>query len=143
MAFKSSKVTTCLVLSEFDFVVMGHEFDHYQKKMIRDIRNWDWFLEEHKEDSGEDEEDEVNDDEDDNVWTGESEKDPELIKKLKVKVVKILQRVMRWMLMLKMTMKMKMMKRWVCFIVDDEDAGEGIDEDENEETEEDDEDVGI
>ena len=79
---------------------MGHEFDKYPKKMIRDIRSWDWFLEEHKEDSDEDE-DEVsnkkakkgkrrkrkkggaNDDEDDDVWTGESEEDAELIKKLK------------------------------------------------------------
>ncbi|PWA66244.1 hypothetical protein CTI12_AA321320 [Artemisia annua] len=81
--------------------VQGHEFDHYPKKMIQDIRNWDWFLEEHKEDSDEDE-DEVsntqtkkgkrrkrkkgaaNDDEDDDVWTGESEEDAELIKKLKI-----------------------------------------------------------
>ncbi|GKG38270.1 hypothetical protein Tco_0457493 [Tanacetum coccineum] len=69
--------------------------------MIRDIRNWDWFLEEHKQDSDEDDEDEVsnkkskkgkrrkrkkgaaNDDEDDDVWTGKSEEDAELIKKLK------------------------------------------------------------
>ncbi|GKA84798.1 hypothetical protein Tco_0806452 [Tanacetum coccineum] len=87
-------------VKEFKFLVIGHEFDHYPKKMIRDIRNWDWFLEEHKEYSDEDE-DEVgnkkakkgkrrkrkkggaNDDEDDDVWTGESEEDAELIKKLK------------------------------------------------------------
>ncbi|GKD67972.1 hypothetical protein Tco_1322062, partial [Tanacetum coccineum] len=83
----------------FKFLVIGYEFDHYPKKMIRDIRNWDWFLEEHKEeDSDEDEVSDrklkkgkrrkrkkggANDDEDDDVWTGESEEDAELIKKLK------------------------------------------------------------
>ncbi|GJU00500.1 hypothetical protein Tco_1110838 [Tanacetum coccineum] len=86
-------------VKEFKFLVIGHEFDHYPKKMIRDIRNWDWFLEEHKEeDSDEDEVSDrklkkgkrrkrkkggANDDEDDDVWTGESEEDAELIKKLK------------------------------------------------------------
>ncbi|PWA69927.1 hypothetical protein CTI12_AA291940 [Artemisia annua] len=85
--------------AEFKFLVIGHEFGHYPKKMIRDIRNWDWFLEEeHKEDSDEDEVSDrkptkgkrrkrkkggANDDEDDDVWTGESEEDAELIKKLK------------------------------------------------------------
>ncbi|GKB13857.1 hypothetical protein Tco_0847780, partial [Tanacetum coccineum] len=44
---------------EFGFVVMGHEFDNYPKKMIHDIRSRDWFLEEHKEDSDEDDEDEL------------------------------------------------------------------------------------
>ncbi|GJR95883.1 hypothetical protein Tco_0268057 [Tanacetum coccineum] len=73
-------------LSEFNFLVIGHEFDHYPKKTIRDIRNWDWFLDEHKEeDSDEDEVSDrkpkkgkrrkrkkggANDDEDDDVWTG-------------------------------------------------------------------------
>ncbi|GJW14884.1 mitotic apparatus protein p62-like protein [Tanacetum coccineum] len=85
--YPSECVTTCLpCIPEFGFVVMGHEFDNYPKKMIHDIRSWDWFLEEHKEDSDEDE-DEVsnkkakkgirrkrkkgaaNDDKDDDVWT--------------------------------------------------------------------------
>ncbi|GJS56538.1 vicilin-like seed storage protein [Tanacetum coccineum] len=44
---------------EFGFVVMGYEFDNYPKKMIHDIRSRDWFLKEHKEDSDEDDEDEV------------------------------------------------------------------------------------
>ncbi|GJS00208.1 hypothetical protein Tco_0316716 [Tanacetum coccineum] len=77
---------------EFGFVVRGHEFDSYPKKMICDIRSWDWFLKEHKEDSDEDdvsnekqkrEKGAANNDEDDDVWTGESEEDAELIKKLK------------------------------------------------------------
>ncbi|PWA73663.1 hypothetical protein CTI12_AA259480 [Artemisia annua] len=28
-------------VKEFGFVVMGHEFDNYPKRMIQDIRNWD------------------------------------------------------------------------------------------------------
>lgn len=85
-------------VKEFNFVVMGHEFDCYPKKMMRDLRNWDWFLEEAKADS---DEDEISDkkggkgirkkrkkgkrgeEDDDDVWTGESEEDAELIKKLR------------------------------------------------------------
>nr|XP_043636941.1 nucleosome assembly protein 1;2 [Erigeron canadensis] len=85
-------------IKEFGFVVMGHEFDSYPKKMVRDIRNWDWFLEESKEESDDDEVSDRKpkkgsrrkrkkggggDDEDDDIWTGESEEDTEIIKKLK------------------------------------------------------------
>ncbi|XP_071733510.1 uncharacterized protein [Rutidosis leptorrhynchoides] len=80
-------------VKEFKFVVMGREFDSYSKKVIRDIRNWDWFLEEAKEESDEDSEREAKkgkrrkrkkgDNNDDDVWTGESEEDVEMIKKLK------------------------------------------------------------
>lgn len=84
-------------VKEFGFVVTGHEFDHYPKKMLRDIRNWDWFLEEPKEESDEDEVSERKrkkntkkrrkksggDDDDDEVWTGESEEDVEMIKKMR------------------------------------------------------------
>ena len=35
---------------------MGHEFDHYPKQMLHDIRNWDWFLEEPKRESDDDKE---------------------------------------------------------------------------------------
>ncbi|KAF6152260.1 hypothetical protein GIB67_005914 [Kingdonia uniflora] len=83
-------------LYEFGFVVLGHEFDNYLKQKIRDIKSWDWFLEELKknnngdEDEDEDEEvserkrsrnkkgvtrkkqEEANDDE---YWTGKSEDD--------------------------------------------------------------------
>lgn len=83
-------------VKEFNFVVMGHDFDCYPKKMIRDIRNWDWFLEEPKEKSDDDDDDERRakkgtkrkkgrgkDDDDDDVWMDESEEDAEMIKKQK------------------------------------------------------------
>ncbi|KAG4955476.1 hypothetical protein AAZX31_15G024400 [Glycine max] len=77
-------------VKEFGFLVMGHEFDHYPKGMIRNAKNWDWFLEERRKDS-EDEEDvekqrrkmrgkrkmgKVNEDDE---WTGESEDDKGLV----------------------------------------------------------------
>ncbi|KAF3961864.1 hypothetical protein CMV_013563 [Castanea mollissima] len=83
-------------VKEFGFLVMGHEFDHYPKQMLRDIRNWDWFLEEPKRDSDDDEYLEKsgkrgvmkrrrkaagNDDDDD--FTGESDDDKELVAKLR------------------------------------------------------------
>ncbi|KAM0052124.1 hypothetical protein Hdeb2414_s0007g00244611 [Helianthus debilis subsp. tardiflorus] len=71
---------------------MGHEFDCYQKKLIRDMRNWNWFLEEPIKVSV-DEDDEKRSrkkrkksgkrDDDAEVWTGESEEDVESIKKLR------------------------------------------------------------
>ncbi|CAI9267574.1 unnamed protein product [Lactuca saligna] len=83
-------------VKEFGFVVVGHEFDRYPMKMLSDISNWDWFLEEPKQES---DEEEVNvrkrkkstrkrrkksgEDDDDEVWTGESEEDAEIIKKMK------------------------------------------------------------
>ncbi|KAK4839798.1 hypothetical protein QYF36_025058 [Acer negundo] len=83
-------------IKEFGFLVIGHEFDHYPKQRIRDIRNWDWFLEEPRKDSDEDDEvsdkrkkggrrrkrgkDEGNDDSD---WTGDSEEDKEVIAKVR------------------------------------------------------------
>lgn len=88
-------------IKEFGFVVMGHEFDGYPKKMIRDSKNWDWFLEEDGEKSDGDEDSdrkwkkrarkkrkkgEGDDDDDgdgDDDWTGESEDDAELITKLR------------------------------------------------------------
>nr|GMD30500.1 mitotic apparatus protein P62 [Ipomoea batatas] len=36
-------------VKEFGLVVMGREFDGYPKKMIRDIKNWDWFIEEFRD----------------------------------------------------------------------------------------------
>ncbi|KAK3018691.1 hypothetical protein RJ639_003122 [Escallonia herrerae] len=82
-------------VKEFGFIVLGKEFDSYPKKMIRDPENWDWFLEEHGENS-EDEEagkkerrkggrrkrkkgEGVDDDE----WTGDSEEDKELTTSLR------------------------------------------------------------
>ncbi|KAL6563305.1 hypothetical protein OROHE_005892 [Orobanche hederae] len=80
-------------VKEFAFVVMGHEFDSYPSKKIRDIKNWDWFLEEARKDSKDDDDEYTegnnsarrkrkkgtqNDDED---WTGESEDDKVLTEK--------------------------------------------------------------
>ncbi|KAL2935047.1 hypothetical protein RDABS01_018166 [Bienertia sinuspersici] len=35
-------------MREFGFLVIGHEFDHYSKQMIREIKNWNWFLDDSK-----------------------------------------------------------------------------------------------
>lgn len=64
--------------------------------MLSDISNWDWFLEESKQESDEEEVNErkrkkstrkrrkkSGEDDDDEVWTGESEEDAEIIKKMK------------------------------------------------------------
>ncbi|PWA48102.1 hypothetical protein CTI12_AA493100 [Artemisia annua] len=70
-------------VKEFGFVVMGHEFDNYPKKMIRDMRNWDCNRKAKKGKRRKRKKGGLNDDEDDDVWTGESEEDAELIKKLR------------------------------------------------------------
>lgn len=80
-------------VKEFGFVVMGHEFDSYPKKLIKNIKNWNWFLEEPGEDSEDDENKgkklkvsgkrkrKKGREKDDEDWTGESEDDKELINK--------------------------------------------------------------
>ncbi|XAR67612.1 hypothetical protein NMG60_11002443 [Bertholletia excelsa] len=83
-------------VKEFGFLVIGHEFDHYPKQKLLNPKNWDWFLEEPKEDS---EDDEVTDRKarkglprkrkkgegaEDEEWTGESEDEKELIPNLKM-----------------------------------------------------------
>ncbi|KAL2929346.1 Stress response protein nst1 [Bienertia sinuspersici] len=35
-------------VQEFRFLVIGHEFDQYSKQMIREIKNWNWFLDDSK-----------------------------------------------------------------------------------------------
>lgn len=75
-------------VQEFGFLVTGHEFDQYPKQMIRDVKNWDWFLEDPRGDSDEEEVAEKRerrggrrgkrkktkgDDDADEEWTGESE----------------------------------------------------------------------
>ncbi|GER52374.1 SMAD/FHA domain-containing protein [Striga asiatica] len=83
-------------VKEFGFLAIGHEFDSYPVKMIRDIKQWDWFLEEAKKDVDDEDEDEAktgkkssrrkrkkgteNDDED---WSAESEDDKSIIDKLR------------------------------------------------------------
>lgn len=76
-------------VKEFGFLVMGHEFDRYPKKMIKDMKVWDWFIEEHVEESEDDEfqnrrkrgrrKRKKGDENDDEEWTGESEEDKEQI----------------------------------------------------------------
>lgn len=85
----------CFVIAEFGFVVMGHEFDHYPKKMIRDVKKWNWFLEEPGKEGDDDDgferterrgarrkrgKDKENEDDE---WTGESETDEEAVAKLR------------------------------------------------------------
>lgn len=92
-------------VKEFGVLVIGEEFDGYPKKMMRDFKDWDWFLEEPGEESEDDEFDKnkrrksgrrkrkkggQNEDED---WTGESEGEKELLTKAtKVQKAKYLTR---------------------------------------------------
>lgn len=87
LEIESIDASTFDPVKDFGSVVMGHEFDCYPKKMIRHIRNWDWFIDEPGEDS------ENNDvggrrkrkkgggGELDEEWTGEGEEDKEVITK--------------------------------------------------------------
>ncbi|XP_058068877.1 uncharacterized protein LOC131218210 [Magnolia sinica] len=84
-------------VKEFGFLLVGQEFNRYPGQKIRDIKDWDWFLEEPSENSedGEIIDEEIpkgrkvgrrkkkgegNNDED---WMGESEDEKVLISKLK------------------------------------------------------------
>lgn len=91
-----SPILVLFILAEFGFLVIGHEFDNYPKSKIRDVRNWDWFLDGSKQES-EDEEEKVEErpstrekvmkrkgkkkdrGSDDEDWTGESEGEEEKI----------------------------------------------------------------
>ncbi|CAH9088605.1 unnamed protein product [Cuscuta europaea] len=74
-------------VKEFGLMVMGHEFDAYPKKMIKDIKNWDWDIEESGDENENDEGGRrrwkrkrscKNDgDGDDDEWRGESEAEEE------------------------------------------------------------------
>lgn len=79
-------------VKEFGFLVMRHEFDQYPKGMIRNVENWEWFLEEPSKES-EDEDDfedkrkmkgkrKVFRDNKDDEWTGDSDDDKELVAKV-------------------------------------------------------------
>lgn len=84
-------------VTEFGFLEMGHEFDSYPKKMVCDIKNWEWFLEEERRDSGDDEDEgrqkrkrgmrknrkKGTDEDDDDEWTAESEGDAVIANKLR------------------------------------------------------------
>lgn len=74
---------------------MGHEFDHYPKRMIRDVKLWDWLLDEPSKESDDDEEfgkrktrggrgkRKKSEENEDDEWTGESEDDSELVGNLR------------------------------------------------------------
>ncbi|OVA08423.1 hypothetical protein BVC80_209g157 [Macleaya cordata] len=97
LGFGSLDASEINLVKEFGFLKMGHEFDNYPKQMIRDIKDMDWFLEEQKQESEDDEITEGNrsksrkgvrrkkkdigtEDED---WTSESEDEKVLISKLR------------------------------------------------------------
>ncbi|KAK2425166.1 ABC transporter F family member [Trifolium repens] len=79
-------------VKEFGFLVMKHEFDQYPKGMLRNAKNWDWFLEEpSKESEDEDDSDvtrkirgkrKVFKDNEDDEWTCDSEDDKDLVAKM-------------------------------------------------------------
>ncbi|CAH8316280.1 unnamed protein product [Eruca vesicaria subsp. sativa] len=83
-------------VKEFGFLVIGKEFDQYPKSRVRDVKQWEWFLEEStKGNSDEDDDDDGdkkgrkglskkrrkgNEDDDDDDW---SEEDKDLMVKSK------------------------------------------------------------
>ncbi|KAM1016877.1 hypothetical protein ACFX2I_046432 [Malus domestica] len=82
-------------VKELGFVVMGHEFDHCPKQMIRDVKKWNWFLEEPGKEGDDDDGFErkerrgvrrkrgKGEENEDDEWTGESEADEEAVAKLR------------------------------------------------------------
>ncbi|TYI24335.1 hypothetical protein ES332_A06G226700v1 [Gossypium tomentosum] len=77
-------------VKEFGFLVIGHEFDRYPNQRFCNIKNWEWFLEEHGNGSDDEDNDDdeaveqkrgrskgkkrkKGDNDDDDDWTGDSE----------------------------------------------------------------------
>ncbi|CAM8948552.1 unnamed protein product [Rhodiola kirilowii] len=97
LEFESFDVSNVDPVKEFGFIIMGHDFDSYRKKMLHDAKNWNWFLDAPKK--GSDDEDDVGQASrrprrkrkkgkhdyqgDDDEWEGESEEDKELVSKTK------------------------------------------------------------
>ncbi|KAL0707916.1 hypothetical protein Bca4012_074342 [Brassica carinata] len=94
----------CVVLfcgvAEFGFLVIGKEFDQYPKSRIRDVKQWEWFLEDSTKGNSDDDDEDDGDkkgrkglskkrrrgkkrNEEDDDWSAESEEDKELIVKSK------------------------------------------------------------
>ncbi|KAG7625131.1 putative transcription factor interactor and regulator FHA-SMAD family [Arabidopsis thaliana] len=83
-------------VKEFGFLVIGKEFDQYPKSRVRDIKQWEWFLEDSTNGNSDDDEDgdkkgrkglgkkrrrkKGNEDDD---WSVESDEDKELMVKSK------------------------------------------------------------
>ncbi|XP_010465242.1 PREDICTED: uncharacterized protein DDB_G0283697-like [Camelina sativa] len=85
-------------VKEFGFLVIGKEFDQYPKSRIRDVKQWEWFLEDSTNGNCDDDEGDKkgrkglskkrsrkkgNEDDDDDDWSVESDEDKELIVKSK------------------------------------------------------------
>lgn len=54
-------VVLLVVFAEFGFLVIGKEFDQYPKSRIRDIKQWEWFLEDSTKGNSDDEDDDDGD----------------------------------------------------------------------------------
>ncbi|KAL7152395.1 hypothetical protein ABFS83_04G094500 [Erythranthe nasuta] len=130
-------------IKEFGFLVIGHEFDSYPTKMIRNIKNWDWFLEEARKDSDDDDEDDYKGNKgkrslkrkrkkgtenEDEEWTGESEDEKVLINKSKGQKGKYITRSKDRGNMIKVTSKSRSPIGNRIREVDDEDEEEDDDE---------------
>ncbi|CAN6887035.1 unnamed protein product [Brassica oleracea] len=87
-------------VKEFGFLVIGKEFDQYPKSRIRDVKQWEWFLEDSTKGNSDDDDEDDGDkkgrkglskkrrrgkkrNEEDDDWSAESEEDKELIVKSK------------------------------------------------------------
>ena len=87
-------------VAEFGFLVIGKEFDQYPKSRIRDVKQWEWFLEDSTKGNSDDDDEDDGDkkgrkglskkrrrgkkrNEEDDDWSAESEEDKELIVKSK------------------------------------------------------------
>ncbi|KAJ0263993.1 SMAD/FHA domain-containing protein [Hirschfeldia incana] len=86
-------------VKEFGFLVIGKEFDQYPKSRIRDIKQWEWFLEDSKKGKSDDDDDDdkkgrkglskkrrrrgKKGNEEDDDWSAESEEDKDLMVKSK------------------------------------------------------------
>lgn len=82
-------------VKEFGFLVVGHEFECYGNRVIRDAKKWDWFLDEPRKDSDDDEDygrkkkrgargkRKKGANSDDEDWTDENEDAVEMITKTK------------------------------------------------------------
>ena len=44
-------------VAEFGFLVIGKEFDQYPKSRVRDVKQWEWFLEDSSKRNSDDEDD--------------------------------------------------------------------------------------
>ncbi|XP_010501185.1 PREDICTED: protein bfr2-like [Camelina sativa] len=86
-------------VKEFGFLVIGKEFDQYPKSRMRDVKQWDWFLEDSTKGNSDDDDGEGDkkgrkglskkrsrkkgNEDDDDDWSVESDEDKELIVKSK------------------------------------------------------------